>query len=59
MPQRDFIYRKVHVGSAWHLPHGGGVGGAASLVAVLDLYWLQCEVRGDVTALSVSRGYYH
>lgn len=23
------------------------------------LCWLQCEVRGDVAALSVSRGYYH
>lgn len=31
MPQRDFIYRKVHVGSAWHLPYGGG--GGASLLA--------------------------
>lgn len=29
------------------------------VVPLCWLQWLQCEVRGDVAALSVSRGYYH
>lgn len=54
MPQRDFIYRKLHVGSAWHLQ-------PPDLLALLKLPELldlvvapPVEVRGgDVATLSV------
>lgn len=55
MPQRDFIYRKVHVGSAWHLQPPD----LLALLKQLELLHLvvappRVEVRGgDVATLSV------